>query len=504
VPHLLDCRRAGVLLHPTSLPGPGDSGVLGASAARFIGLVADAGFTVWQTLPLGPVGDSLSPYQTLSVFAGDPRLIDLDFLVNRGWLSCDVAAQSRSTPARLAALDMAWDRFRSSASREDRLAFADYWQRERSWLLPYCLFMACRQLHGDAGWWTWPAEYRDRQPAAMRELMTVHQDLTREFAFQQFVFDAQWTQLRRLAASRGVRLFGDVPIYVALDSADTWWYRKLFRLQLSGMPQAVAGVPPDYFSEDGQVWGNPLYDWPAHAADGFRWWCARIRRQLKWSDVLRLDHFRGLQAYWEVPAAAKTARGGCWREGPGASLLSSLKRELGHIPLVAEDLGVITPDVRALRDQFDLPGMLILQFAFDGSPTNPYLPANHRQRAVVYTGTHDNDTLAGWLQGLDGHAKDRVRAQLGLGHEQSLAESMLEEALRSPAALAVLPWQDVLGLGSEARMNTPGIEAGNWRWRFRWEDLPDTLAATWRQKIQTAGRLLPEAAAKTSDLYSAA
>jgi 4-alpha-glucanotransferase len=489
-----------VLLHPTSLPGPGDAGVLGADARRWLRLLAGAGFQVWQTLPVGPVGESLSPYQSSSASAGNPRLIDPVGLEEEGWLAPGEGARAMDWPGRQAALGAAWDRFRTSATPEQRASFHAYWQANRSWLLPYGLFLAARDRHGETGWWHWPAAVRDRKAGALEVLRADHRERIHQVAFEQYLFDRQWAALRTEARALGIHLFGDIPIYVDLDSVDAWWHRRLFRIGPDGRPEAVSGVPPDYFSADGQVWGNPLYDWDAMEREGFRWWRERVRLQLRRFDWLRLDHFRGLEAYWEVPAGASTAREGCWREAPGDALLAALTEELardsgsssegfpGALPLVAEDLGTITPAVEALRDRFGLPGMLILQFAFDGSPDNPYLPHRHREQAVVYTGTHDNDTLAGWYGQLGPETRDYVARATGMAPE-ALPLGLLELALRSPARLAMLPFQDLLGLGSEARMNTPGTTSGNWAWRFRWEQVPADFIVRWRQALEGTGRV---------------
>lgn len=480
----LERRRAGVLLHPTSLPGPWPAGVLGADARRFVDLLAAAGVSVWQCLPVGPAGPTLSPYQSSSAFAGDSRLID------PAAAGATMAADAGGDWARHAGLlHEAWLAFRESAPSA-RQAFANYRRQQCEWLLPYTLFRLCRERLGTTGWWHWPDAWRDREPAAMSALVHDHHERLAELAFEQFLFDRQWSDLRRYARERGVYLFGDLPIYMDLDSADVWWHRALFRLDERGLPYAVAGVPPDYFSADGQLWGNPLYDWERHRSTGFHWWTARLRSELRRFDVLRVDHFRGLRAYWEVPAGAATAREGRWVEAPGDELLTTLAAACGGLPLVAEDLGTITPDVIALRERFGLPGMLILQFAFDGSPDNPYLPSNHREQAVVYPGTHDNDTLRGWYAHLDEQVRDRIRRQFSC-NDADAPGAVLRAAWDSPARLAVVPLQDLLGLGGEARMNTPATTDGNWRWRFRWEQVGDDLAGRLRDEIALSGRLVP-------------
>lgn len=479
---LLDRRRAGVLLHPTSLPGPGPRGVLGADARRFVDLLAAAGFSVWQTLPLGPVDQSLSPYQMKSAHAGSTDLIDPADLVSRGWLP--EAMMDADAPTRLRAC---YQHFRSQASATDHAAFDLFVQQQRSWLLPYSLFEHHRRISGGQPWWEWPEAIRQRDPATMTSTLAQGRDSLRNIAFEQYLFDLQWQALREYARSRGVLLFGDLPFYLDLDSVELWWHRKLFRVDPAGRPEAVAGVPPDYFNAEGQLWGNPLYDWDAMRAEGFRWWVDRIRGQLHCFDLLRIDHFRALESYWEVPAGAATARDGRWRAAPGAELLATLAAEPGIGALVAEDLGSITPEVRALRDQFSLPRMLVLQFAFDGSPQNPYLPANHVANAVVYTGTHDNDTTMGWYTSLDAGTRARVDACLA-STPGDMPGALIRAAYSSAASLAVLPMQDLLGLGSEARMNRPGTPSGNWGWRFGWEQLDTGLADRCRRLAVLSGR----------------
>jgi 4-alpha-glucanotransferase len=490
LPSGLPARAAGVLLHPTSLPGRFDAGTIGADARQFADWLAGAGLSVWQFLPVGPVGPSHSPYQLGSAFAGNPLLVDPDDLATAGWVTAGEAAGVYTAADRTALLRSAWRTFRRRADSAARGQLAAYWDAERGWLLPYALFRVARELYGDAGWWTWPPALRRRDPAAVARLLEGARERVREVAFEQYLFDQQWSRLRAHARQAGVRLFGDIPIYVDLDSADAWWYREQFRIEPDGRLPAVAGVPPDYFSADGQLWGNPLYDWDAMAADGFRWWIARMRRQCRHFDFLRLDHFRGLQAYWEVPAGAVTARGGCWREAPGAALLAALRSAFGTLPLVAEDLGVITAEVRALRDEFQLPGMLILQFAFDGSPDNPYLPANHGEQSVVYTGTHDNDTTLGWFDALSDGAKGYVYELLGNSWE-AMPWPMVRAALGSRCHLAILPMQDCLALGGEHRMNVPGVANGNWSWRFRWDMVPPEAPGRLRRMNEIYQRLPP-------------
>jgi 4-alpha-glucanotransferase len=485
---LSENRSAGVLLHPTSLPGPWEIGLLGEDARRFARLLADSGFRLWQMLPVGPVGDSLSPYQMTSAFAGNARLIDPAPLKVAGWLPESAAIADGGWAQRVALLHQAWEGFRHSASHAERSAFAAYWQAQRGWLLPYALFRVAGEEYGQNGWWTWPEAIRHRVPAAISELMKRADARIREVAFEQWVFDCQWADFRQYAVRCGLELMGDLPIYVDLDSADVWWHRALFRVDPEGRPEAVAGVPPDYFSEEGQVWGNPLYAWDRMEADGFRWWRERVANQMRRFDCLRIDHFRGLQAYWEVPVGAKSAREGCWREAPGAALLGALGAGGEGRHFVAEDLGTITPEVHQLRQQYHLPGMLVMQFAFDGSADNPYLPDNQVEDAVIYTGTHDNDTLLGWYAGLGEETRRYICAILHCT-PADVPGAVIDAVYQSRARVAILPFQDLLGLDSAGRMNVPGTTQGNWRWRFDWSQVSADFAAAWRPLAASSGRL---------------
>jgi len=468
--------------------------VLGADAHGFIDWLRDGGFSIWQMLPVGPVGESLSPYQMSSAFAGNPRLIDPEFPPVARWLPASPRDGGASWATRRELLHMAWLGFAAGAGREEKAEFHAYWQAQRPWLLPFALFRVARRRYGDTGWWTWPEAVRRRQREAMAGLLNDAADEIREIAFEQWMFDRQWVALRTRAHQQGIRLLGDLPIYVDLDSADVWWNRRLFRVDADGTPEAVAGVPPDYFSAEGQLWGNPLYDWEAMRADGFRWWVERVRAQLRWFDFLRIDHFRGLEAYWQVPTGSRSARNGSWRHAPGAELLEVLGAVCGGQPFLAEDLGTITPAVHQLRRRFGLPGMLITQFAFDGSADNPYLPANQVQDAVIYSGTHDNDTLLGWYRGLDPAARDYVHRVLGSG-PGDIPGALLRSVWESPAEVAIFPLQDLLALGSEARMNTPATVTGNWTWRFRWDQVPAGLAADCLNLGRGSGREAPGSAA---------
>jgi 4-alpha-glucanotransferase len=468
---LLGIRRAGVLLHVTSLPPAGSSsstvaGRLGDEAFRFVDFLADAGCSVWQVLPLVPTheGDG-SPYNALSSMAVSPALIDPDRRARAG----------RSTTDAL--------------SEADRRAFTEWCVAESSWLEPYVEFIVLRELQDDAPWLEWPAGLRDREPRALADALGSRADRARELRLEQWVVAEQWAELHEYAASRGVRVFGDLPIFVSLDSADVWSSRELFQLDVEGRPTTVSGCPPDYFAADGQLWNNPHYDWDAMAADGYTWWVRRIARQRALFDLVRIDHFRGFEAAWHVPADAATAKEGRWVAGPGADLLAALVDVAGAGTLVAEDLGVITRGVEELRDRFGLPGMKILQFAFDGNADNPYLPGHHGEMSVVYTGTHDNDTTLGWWDELDESTRDRVRSFL-LDPDEPMPWALVRLALDSTARLAVVPAQDLLGLGGESRMNTPGRAEGNWTWRAVAGAFDGALAERLREGVGAAYRLV--------------
>jgi 4-alpha-glucanotransferase len=443
-------RRAGVLLPAASLRQ--SQGAFGDPARRFIDWLAEAGFSVWQLLPLVPVDRSGSPYWARSDRAGNPALLD--------------------------------------ATAPDPGGDSDFQQwraGQAQWLDDYLLFEALAEEQGGAPWWRWPAPLRDRAAPALARAASRLEASMLSRARLQWRFDAQWRALREHAAARGVRIFGDLPIYVAPDSVATWVSRGQFQLDSGGEARAVAGVPPDYFAEDGQLWGNPLYDWDAQRRDGFQFWLQRLQLQAERFDLLRIDHFRALEAYWSVPAGAATAREGSWRKAPGLELLEAVRRHLPQLELVAEDLGVITPEVTALRREFRLPGMRVLQFGFDGDPANTHLPHKHEADAIVYTGTHDNDTTVGWYASLPPASRDLVRRYLGRG-DHEVPDAMLRAALASVGGLAVLPMQDLLHLGTEARLNRPGTVSGNWGWCLSLESLTPALAARYRDLIHLHDR----------------
>lgn len=467
----LDRRRAGVLLHPSSLPGGIGNGDLGGDAHRFVDWLATAGFSVWQMLPVGPTHHDRSPYQSFSVHAGNSQLISLDRLRQRGWLS-NAEGDGGDDPEgfRQRALEAAYRGFKRSADTDDRLAYEVFVKESAHWLEDYALFQALRSDQQERPWWEWPAGLRARHTGALtaaRERLAAAVDQQR---FEQYLFFSQWWALRDHAGARGVKLFGDLPIFVAHDSAEVWARPDLFLLDAEGHPEYVAGVPPDYFSEDGQRWGNPLYNWERMTAEGFAWWEQRFATQLKLFDWVRVDHFRGFQACWQIPAASSTARDGRWVGVPGEVLFEWLHARFDSLPLIAEDLGFITPEVHSLRRRFGLPGMYILQFAFGGDSSNPYLPHHHHRNRVVYTGTHDNDTTLGWYNGLDEKTRQHVMEYLGFPQEP-MPWPLIRAALRSVARLAVVPLQDLLALDSAHRMNVPGSTSGNWRWRFSWPQI---------------------------------
>jgi 4-alpha-glucanotransferase len=478
-------RSAGILLHPTSLPGPFGIGDFGPIAYRWIETLAAMKQSWWQILPLGPTGASDSPYQSFSAFAAEinllsPELLERDGLVTRSlWegksFPEDHVDFSLVNPFKMSLLRAAWENFRNGKAAHMKDDFAAYTKREGGWLNDFALYTAIRESLGGTPLTEWPKNLLHREPVALATAEKDLADAVGMHKFGQFLFDRQWAALRKFAADRGVKILGDASIFVALDSADVWANSDQFLLDANRKPTVVAGVPPDYFSEDGQHWGNPIYDWKRMAQTGYAWWCARMIRQLGQVDLIRLDHFRGFCQAWHIPASEKTARNGKWVDGPRIQLFERLHSVLGGLPLVAEDLGLITPDVIALRDQLELPGMRVLQFALDG-PLNLHWPHNYVPNSVCYTGTHDNDTTNGWYGGLTD--KDKNYLALTLGHAiGDPAWDLIRSAWSSVAALAVAPLQDVLSLGNEARMNKPGVATGNWGWRFRLDQFrPDLIS----------------------------
>lgn len=488
---VLTRRRAGVLLHISSLPSASGQGTLGSSAYRFIDFLADAGFSVWQTLPLGPVGDDLSPYNSASAHAGNSTFIDIDFF-RKNIEFADAALFASSTEHRCwsSAVDGLCQHFFSSvlpSSEKYRHEYHVFCAEHAFWLKDYALFASLKEYHDGKPWNQWHEPYRNRDETALQAFSAEHHTLLERVFFEQFIFYRQWQKLRDYAHQRGVFIFGDIPIFVAHDSADVWAHQRLFQLDLQGNPVTVAGVPPDYFSDSGQHWGNPHYRWEAMAAENFAWWIQRFATQQKCFDVMRVDHFRGFEAFWEIPWPDQDARRGWWTAAPGEALLQAVFESLPGLELVAENLGVITPEVELLRKSFGMAGMAVLQFGFDENPHNPHLLHEHEKQQVVYTGTHDNAPIRAWYDELDRSGQERVRRYL-LDSVQPLPWLMVKATLSSVATLAIIPMQDLLGAGGEARMNMPGTVGNNWQWQFSWEDMPQTLTADMRAQIQQYGR----------------
>jgi 4-alpha-glucanotransferase len=467
-------RSSGILLHPTSLPGPYGIGDLGPAAFAWIDSLARARQTWWQVLPLGPTGYGDSPYQCFSAFAGNVFLISPDLLLQDGLLNrADIPSGDFQTdhvefeqvlPFKLQVTARAWNNFRRSDSPL-RAAFTQFCLQEAAWLDDFALFLAIKATQGERSWQEWPRELRRREPAALEPLRRELADPIGLHQFRQFLFARQWQAVKEYAHRNDIRLIGDVPIFVALDSADVWRHPELFMLDEHRQPTAVAGVPPDYFAVTGQLWGNPLYHWPAHRESGYAWWIARLRATLSQVDLVRLDHFRGFEAYWEIPAGSPTAENGRWVKGPGNDFIAAVKPALGGLPLIAEDLGVITPEVEALRTHWHLPGMRILQFAFGGAREARFLPHRYDRNTIVYTGTHDNDTTVGWFDKLTTEEHQYFR-RYAPKLDGNVAWRLIRMAWASVANVAIAPLQDVLSLPGSSRMNLPGTPNGNWRWRF--------------------------------------
>lgn len=497
-------RHSGILLHPTSLPGAHGSGDLGPGAYHFVDWLVAAGQTLWQVLPLGGIGPGNSPYMSPSAFAGNELLIDLTQLRDAGWLSdAEIVPDpefsdtrvvfSVAQPFRMARLRLAAAKFFADARHGAREPFSAFGAQACDWLDDYVLFMALNNRYGKI-WQKWPPALAQRNPQALLAARETLADECNFWRFCQWCFHRQWMSLKDYANLRGIEFVGDMPIFVSGHSADVWANQKLFDLDSSGQARVVAGVPPDYFSNTGQLWGNPVYNWAEHQEQGYLWWIERMRRTLALCDIVRVDHFRGFESFWEVPASAKTAVDGQWKAGPGAALFTALTqalagdRERGGLRIIAEDLGIITPGVTALRESVGLPGMRVLQFAFDGHADNLYLPHNYEVNTVVYTGTHDNDTTWGWWTTLTGKEQEYVRAYLGISGEFSEWD-LIRAASSSVAALAIIPMQDVLGLASDSRMNQPGRAEGSWEWRFSWHQVAPWHAERLAELTRLYGRL---------------
>lgn len=486
-------RSAGILLHPTSFPGPYGIGGLGKSAYDFLDFLKKSGQCLWQILPLGPTSFGDSPYQSFSTFAGNHLLIDPDALIEQGLLEQEDIEKTdfdplkvdygQVTPYKNLLFKKAFTRFISQ--KKPLPDFVKFCRENRVWLDDYALFMALREYFiqerkdMDSALQMWPAWPADLAQRKKTELAFWKNELQESITFQkfmQYIFFEQWNKLKSYANKLGISIIGDLPIFVSMDSADVWAHPELFDLDEDGYPSRVAGVPPDYFSETGQLWGNPLYNWKRHKETGYEWWIERIRHTLKMTDILRIDHFRGLDEYWAIPAGEQTAINGKWLKGPGRSLLDAVRKKLGDLPFIAEDLGIITHRVEALRNKLELPGMKVLQFAFESGPDGGYLPHNYDSpNAVVYTGTHDNNTSWGWYHSASAEQQDFFRRYLNVTGED-VSWDMIRLAYSSIAAYAIVPLQDAMGLGSDFRMNTPGSAIGNWKFRYTEEMLTDTVA----------------------------
>lgn len=469
-------RSAGILLHPTSLPGPDGIGDLGPEAYHWVNFLAESGCSLWQILPLGPTGYGDSPYQCFSAFAGNPFLVSPAMLLDDGMLtSVDLADRPLFPPDRvdfgpviqwkLTLLDRAFKRFKRSTSQKRRADFEEFQAANTAWLPDFALFMAIKESQGGVSWENWPAPLRKRELDALETFSMENADSIERHIFRQFLFFNQWNALHKYTNDKGIQIIGDVPIFVAYDSADAWSHPDLFFFDSEGKPTFVAGVPPDYFSSTGQLWGNPLYRWDFHKLTGFAWWIERVKSALSVVDIIRLDHFRGFAAYWEVKYGEATAENGKWVRGPGEVLFEAVRDTLGSLPIIAEDLGEITPDVIVMRDVLGLPGMKILQFAFAADPEDLFLPHNYVRNCVAYTGTHDNDTSLGWYTSSPENERDLVRRYLARSGGD-IAWDMIRAVWSSIAVYALAPLQDFLGLGTGARMNYPGRASGNWTWRF--------------------------------------
>ena len=477
-------RASGVLLHPTSLPGPHGSGDFGPAAYHFVDWLVTAKQSLWQILPLGGIGPGNSPYMSSSAFAGNLLLIDLAELRQRGWLdepdlqpdagfSDERIHFDAVVPWRMARLQKAAARFANLPSAADQIDYASFCLHHAAWLEDYALYMTLAELHAGRDWCDWPAPLARREAQALRQAGSQQAERLAFWKFSQWCFYRQWKALRAYANARGVKIVGDAPIFIACQSAEVWARPELFELDASGRASVVAGVPPDFFSATGQRWGNPLYRWSAHAAEGYAWWTERVRRIFELVDIVRIDHFRGFAGYWEIPASEPDAVRGRWQPGPGAALFHAIEAALGALPIIAEDLGQITPDVDALRHAFGLPGMRILQFAFgeDGDAGNAYLPHNYETNTVAYTGTHDNNTTQGWWAEASPALRRQVLDYLGADNDKDMHWQLIRAASASVADTVIHPLQDVLGLGGEHRMNLPGQGTGHWAWRFGWSQV---------------------------------
>ena len=503
-------RASGILLHPTSLPGPHGIGDLGDEAYRFADFLSASGQSLWQVLPLGPTGYGDSPYACYSAFAGNTLLVSSERLYKQNLISENDLSNLPPLPEGPVDFSTAHQRkdaisakafatYQRTTDTEFRSEFETFGEQNAAWLDDYALFRALKAAHGGKPWYEWEGSLVARAPAALaRAKSELHQQIE-EQKFSQFLFFKQWSELKGYCNRRGIQIIGDIPIFVAHDSADAWTHPEQFKLNADGSRVVVAGVPPDYFSETGQYWGNPLFNWDQMLADDFNWWIERVRSALQTVDIARIDHFRGFAACWEIPGGDTTAERGRWVEAPGRELFAAIRKALGELPIIAEDLGVITPDVEKLRDEFGFPGMRILQFAFSSDTKNVDLPHNYHENVVAYTGTHDNDTTVGWFNSVAGEGSTRTAKQIECERRfcmkylktegEEIHWDFIRALFASVANTAIVPMQDVLGLGSEARMNLPNSTSKNWLWRFRTGDLSDELSARLHELTDLYGRL---------------
>ncbi|MHC5743006.1 MAG: 4-alpha-glucanotransferase [Nostoc sp.] len=490
-------RSSGILLHPTSFPSRFGIGDLGLEAYRFIDFLKESHQQYWQVLPLGPTGYGNSPYMCYSAMAGNPLLISPEKLLEEGLLSEEDFANlpgfpvekvdfDQVVPIKIGLLKKACDNFRTNATPIQQKEFAGFCDSKAYWLDNYALFMALKDANENANWHAWKPEFVKRDPQALEQAQHRLNGEIYYYKFVQFEFFRQWSDLKSYANMRGIDIIGDIPIYVAHDSADVWAHPDIFCLdEETGAAAQMAGVPPDYFSATGQLWGNPVYNWEELQKQDFKWWVQRFEAMLDYVDIIRIDHFRGFEAYWSVPQGEETAMNGKWVEAPGDAFFAVIREKLGKLPVLAEDLGVITPEVEALRDKYEFPGMKVLQFAFGSDPSNPFLPFNYPRNAVVYTGTHDNDTTVGWFNSANDNEKHNLWLYLGCISPEGIQWDLIRLALSSIANQAIIPLQDVLGLGNEARMNFPSVAEGNWEWRYQAGALTDEL----RDRLKVLTRL---------------
>ena len=498
-------RSSGILLHPTSLPGPYGIGDIGPASYQWIDFLASSGCSLWQVLPLGPTGYGDSPYQCFSAFAGNPLLISPELLINEDLLSSNDLVEKPNSlndkvdfgtviPYKHGILDRSYNQFQQKRHTDLVNEFIDFKSKENYWLEEFSLFMAIKESFGGGPWIDWPDAYRKRDPKTLKSFIDQNHVAIERHAYRQFIFFRQWKSLHDYAIENNIMIIGDIPIFVAHDSADVWSHPELFHLDKDGNPTFVAGVPPDYFSPTGQLWGNPLYRWEKHASDDYSWWKYRFRSVLSFVDYVRLDHFRGFAGYWEIPAGEKTAINGRWVRGPGKDFFSHIEKDLGDLSILAEDLGVITQDVEELRKDFTLPGMKVLVFAFDSDGSNVFLPHNHLRDNIVYTGTHDNDTVLGWYKRVSESERDFARKYLGCSG-LDISWDLIRAAWSSVGVFALAPMQDFLRLDNEARMNYPSTLGGNWVWRIPQGALTEQL----RLRIEELNRLYARSKYKTQN-----